>query len=174
VAPYSRIWSNAAAGVYALTAVVTDNLAQRATSTPVNVMVVLTQSWEAWKAWHFTAEEMAHEAISGPGADPEGDGLGNLAEYALGLNPKLHDAGGAIGAAVEGGYLTLRYRRAKPVPADVVFAVESVGDMGGVWGNDVTQVAVVNHGTSETVTVRDNVPVSGADKRFMRLRVSKQ
>jgi hypothetical protein len=49
-----------------------------------------------WKGEQFTGGELAQPAIAGDDADPDRDGLGNLLEYALGLNPKHADAQDAI------------------------------------------------------------------------------
>jgi sugar lactone lactonase YvrE len=48
-----------------------------------------------WRALHFTPEERRDPAISGHGADPDRDGRGNAAEYAMGTNPRIVDALGA-------------------------------------------------------------------------------
>jgi hypothetical protein len=54
---------------------------------------VVTAGYDSWKALKFTTEEQADLEISGINADPDHDGLSNLAEYAHGLNPKGPDAG---------------------------------------------------------------------------------
>ncbi|HUF63630.1 MAG TPA: lamin tail domain-containing protein, partial [Verrucomicrobiales bacterium] len=46
---------------------------------------VVMETWEDWLARHFTAEEIDDPAVSGDHADPDGDGLSNLIEFALGL-----------------------------------------------------------------------------------------
>ena len=51
---------------------------------------------EAWRALHFTPAQLADPAISGDDADPDRDGLPNLLEYALGLDPWQPDARSAI------------------------------------------------------------------------------
>lgn len=51
---------------------------------------------EAWRALHFTPAQLADPAISGDDADPDHDGLPNLLEYALGLDPWQPDARSAI------------------------------------------------------------------------------
>ena len=42
----------------------------------------------AWNKSHFTPAEIGNAAISGPTADPDGDGASNLLELALGSDPR--------------------------------------------------------------------------------------
>ena len=42
----------------------------------------------AWEKFHFTPTEISNAAISGPTADPDGDGTSNLLELALGSDPR--------------------------------------------------------------------------------------
>lgn len=44
--------------------------------------------FSAWQEEHFTQEELAYDAISGPLASPADDGIGNLLKYALGAAPQ--------------------------------------------------------------------------------------
>jgi hypothetical protein len=41
-----------------------------------------------WRVTHFTFDELADESVSGWDADPDGDGVINLLEYAFGLDPR--------------------------------------------------------------------------------------
>ncbi len=45
-------------------------------------------SWVEWTALHFSEEERSDPALSGPEADPDGDGSPNLAEFAFGAHPR--------------------------------------------------------------------------------------
>ncbi|MFK7693136.1 Ig-like domain-containing protein [Paenibacillus sp. HJGM_3] len=44
-----------------------------------------------WRHIYFSAAELCNPEISGPEADPDGDGLDNFGEYEAGLNPKVPD-----------------------------------------------------------------------------------
>jgi endonuclease I len=46
----------------------------------------------AWQDTHFTPAELSDANISGATADPDGDGIPNLAEYALGHDPHVVEA----------------------------------------------------------------------------------
>ena len=44
-----------------------------------------------WRAIHFSGADLTNNAVSGPGADPDQDGIRNAVEFALGLNPNTPD-----------------------------------------------------------------------------------
>jgi hypothetical protein len=50
------------------------------------------QTYPAWRARSFSVLQAANDAYSGAAADPDGDGLVNLAEYVLALDPARPDA----------------------------------------------------------------------------------
>lgn len=47
--------------------------------------------WATWRNQHFTGAEQT-AGLANAGADPDSDNLSNLAEYALGANPRPHTA----------------------------------------------------------------------------------
>ena len=49
-------------------------------------------SFAQWQQAEFTAAELQDASVSGPNADPDGDGIVNFAEYALGLSAKVADS----------------------------------------------------------------------------------
>jgi|GEM_PF-5328259 len=52
-----------------------------------------TVSYTAWRDTEFTAQQAADPLISGPEADPDGDGFTNLEEFAFVGDPLVPDAG---------------------------------------------------------------------------------
>jgi hypothetical protein len=128
---------------------------------------------DAWRRTHFSTGELADPAISGDLADPDQDGLANLLEYALGLDPKTADAS-PLSARIESGQFTLTYARSQTAP-DVVLVLETSADLVH-WSADPAQfapLASVDAGAVERITVRLVTPPAPGDPTFVRLRVTK-
>lgn len=49
---------------------------------------ISTMNFIEWQNWTFGTNDLADPAISGPDADPDGDGWSNFAEFALGMHPE--------------------------------------------------------------------------------------
>lgn len=47
----------------------------------------VTAGFERWRRQHFTPEQLADPAVSGPDAAPAGDSIANFVKYALGADP---------------------------------------------------------------------------------------
>jgi hypothetical protein len=60
------------------------------------IQVIEASDYSQWIGLHFSPAQAADPAVTGPFADPDGDGMPNIAEYAFGRNPQLADAGGAL------------------------------------------------------------------------------
>jgi hypothetical protein len=63
-----------------------DDTTQEPSSNSFPVQLVGTE--DAWRVDHFSAWERSTAAVSGDNADPDRDGLPNLAEYIFGTNPR--------------------------------------------------------------------------------------
>ncbi len=77
------------AGKYFVGLRVTDDGLPNRTAAQLYELTVVS-SYAGWKALRFTLP--LEEDLADPLADPDGDGLANLGEYALRRNPKLADA----------------------------------------------------------------------------------
>ncbi len=131
---------------------------------------VIADPYTTWRAEYFTPAELDLPAVSGPLADPDGDGLANLLEYALGLDPRTVSPAVVPATSAEGGYWVFLYTR----PAnrsDVNYTVEvstNLQQWTPITGIDHEQVALVG----ETATWRARYTQTGAPNAFFRLRVA--
>ena len=115
------------------------------------------------------------ESIQGPEADPDGDGLVNAIEYALGLNPLVPDVDGlpefqwvAAGGQVYGA---LRYTRVKAA-TDLEYRPRAASGLNAEDWELLTEVVeVVDLGETELVVVRDSVSDESAGPRLFQLQV---
>ena len=64
----------------------------------------------SWQAAKFTAAQRLDERISGPGADPDGDGIANLAEHYYGLSPLTSSTTGLPKLAPNGAGWALTFQ----------------------------------------------------------------
>ncbi|MGA2221094.1 MAG: glycoside hydrolase family 88 protein [Verrucomicrobiia bacterium] len=155
--------------------VVVTNLAGSATSTGATVNVLWT--FASYQQQYFSAAELADPTISGQTADPDGDGLNNLEEYAFGLNPRQPDAASALQTMdTSSGYLTLTFIRRHDV-GDLNYIVEVSDDLftwnsGPSFTREVSVTAL--DAQRDLVTVQDLTSTSAAVCGFMRVRLQMQ
>jgi hypothetical protein len=137
--------------------------------------IIADKPIETWLGLHFTPAEQGDAAISGNEADPDQDGVPNLTEYALGLDPKTRNAGanGLPRAEIIDGYFTLTYTRLKAA-TDVAVEIEVSPDLTS-WHSGpayIEQTALSDHGDTQRITMRDRRPVKAASQGFLRLNVT--
>ena len=144
-------------------------------STGIVQLLQLTTPFERWQLAEFTAEQLAQPGVGGELDDPDRDGICNLLECALGLNPNQASSVGLPVGDISGEYLTLSFNREKDA-TDITYRVEATGDLSSSWAeiwNSTSEPYGGGGNASELVTVQDTVPVSTAPRRFMRLKVTK-
>jgi hypothetical protein len=108
----------------------------------------------------------------------DGDGIATLMEFALGLDPNLHDApavlptGGTVNLAGD-DYMTMSFRRLK-LGCDVTYRAMVSPDLRD-WTEMTMAVGtpVDNSDGTETVIMRDLLKTKDAARRFMRLEVER-
>ncbi len=134
----------------------------------VRYTVALASPFLAWRTANFPLAVISDLTISGPAADPDGDGLPNLVEYALGLSPHQPSQAELIVPRVDGGHAVFAYRPSIAA-TDVSFHVETSADLAG-WSAlpaEITAEPVVS--TPGTFAVRVPLPPDGP--LFLRLAV---
>ncbi len=158
---------------------VTLTLASGLASTFANANATVTihdQPIDAWRFSRFTATELANPAISGDLADVEKDGIVNVVEYALDLDPKTVNVNALPTAYVNaGGYPTLSYTAVQSA-VDIHYLVEISTNL--VTWNAASLLAattqLVDNATTSTVTVSSPNTITAQPMQFMRLRVTRQ
>jgi hypothetical protein len=129
----------------------------------------------AWRMAEFGINA-GNDAISGDLADPDGDGIVNLLEYALHLDPNVASATGLPTPASDPacGCLTLTYTKVLTA-TDLLYTPEAADDPGGPWNtNGVTQAFIAADTMTLTIKASDAAnPFSTAPKRFMQLKITR-
>jgi pectate lyase len=116
-------------------------------------------------------------SLSGALADPDGDGVPNLLEFALALNPlSAEPSAFSVFELPEGNerYLTFSYTRRRNLGnvslyAQVAPTLEFTSELGSI------ELLVVPHDdVSDEVVARSAVPISASPSQFMRLAASQE
>jgi len=131
--------------------------------------------FNAWRLAEF-GTNANNTAISGDFADPDRDGIVNLLEYALYLNPNAASTSGLPIPQVDPGCGCLTLTYTKVISAiDLVYTAEAADDPSGPWNsNGVTHTVIADNGTTQTITASDaGHPVTTSGKRFMHLKVTR-
>ena len=139
--------------------------------------VAAVVAFDAWKQAKFTVQQLAQPSVSGDLSDPDYDGIPNLLEYALGLDPNQTSGSGLPVCSSSGGYLALTFNRQKSA-TDITYSVEATGDLGSSWTRIWSSSGVPYGGggnASEQVTVQDNISIASSptQRRFLRLKITK-
>ncbi len=124
--------------------------------------------WHTWLVARFSASALTNTTLTDELADPDGDGVANLLEYATARNPVSNDASPAS-AAWSGGTLEFIYTRNKAA-TDVTYTVEWSDDM-AIWSAAGVTQSVLTDGTT-IQEIKALVPASVV-RRFVRLNVSR-
>lgn len=147
--------------------VVTTNFSGKGTWTvqtsPTNVNLQYTVTpYDLWKSsigWGV--------ANNTDGADPDGDGLANFMEYALGLNPLARNSGPSLGIVSNRLSLTFTRTNDPALLYEVIASATLTNWPETVWSSTNTAP------TNGAVTVIDTSSIGTQSKRFLRLKISR-
>jgi pectate lyase len=117
---------------------------------------------------HFAAWS-ARNALSDPHDDPDGDGIENLVEFSLGLNPNLPSTDGLPALVSSAGQSVFRFTRPNNL-SGLGYTVETSADLVNWSGSLPTSV---ESSTATTETLVASVP-NGEGKLLVRLRINRQ
>ena len=122
---------------------------------------------DSWLSLFFTANELQNPNLSGWTADPDGDGVTNLEEFAFATHPRESDSP-EMTATVASGFLEVTVGTAEKV--GVVFVGQVSSDL-EIWEEGSLNIPIVG-ATSQSMTFRDLTPTSAASRRFGRVKVT--
>ncbi|MDW8343744.1 MAG: DUF5010 C-terminal domain-containing protein [Verrucomicrobiae bacterium] len=143
-----------------------------------NWMTLLPAQPLGYTAW------AAHAGLDGPAAlpaaDPDGDGLANLLEYALGGNPLSSASAPFPQGRISGSHLQFTFAR-NPAAPDVIYTIEGSFDLqtwtplatcatgGGPWTVHDSGAGISD--INGFVTYTDSANTRSVSRRFLRLRI---
>ena len=120
--------------------------------------------YRQWKQEKGIAE------ATGPENDPDGDGIGILEEYAFGMDPATASVTGVPSIGTEGADLTLTYQLER-THTDLTVEIEESTDL-IAWNPAVVSSTTTVSDSGSIRTYKAKVPLSGAEKKFLRLKLS--
>jgi hypothetical protein len=141
------------------------------------------EDFASWQRLYFSPAEIAIPATGGPLADYDQDGIGNLLEFALNLDPTFHDSVTMTATGVSGlplakiesispsAYLTLEFvRRTSSGGSGVTTVAEFSNDL-ITWTASGSETVTALNSRWERVKTVDSVAAVAAVKRFTRVKV---
>ena len=153
------------AGTYAVVATIDDPNYEGENSG--SLIIEPANDLASWKNENFSPAEQS-AGLANNTADPDTDGLQNLAEFALGTDPREFTA--PLNSTLDENGLTLTFNRPANLPGVSYFA-ESAEEFDS-WLP--IPLEVITPGDPETVRARDPLTTGDPSKRFLRLRFEHQ
>jgi len=141
-------------------------------ATNTATITILKQPILVWRATNF-GTNANNSTIAGDLADPDGDGLVNLVEYALGLDPNSPSVTGLPTLGFTNGFLTLTYTHINSA-TDITYTPEVSADL-AIWTNGpsyISESVLSSNAILQLMQARDLMPMTATPNRFMRLHVT--
>lgn len=133
-------------------------------------LAVLESPFDEWRATYFNSSELLTATLSAPSADPDADGLSNLAEYALGLDPRTPSPGGGLTVTNNGTDWIVTYSRPTD-RSELAYRLERSTNLAD-WSDAGLTPELVSRADGID-TWRATYPVAGASSCFFRLVVTR-
>lgn len=152
------------AGSYPVTATITDANYQ---GSAAGSLVIAPAPWALWKNTYFNQAERTAGLADDP-MDPDDDGFTNLAEYALGANPRTFTA--PLSFVMNPNGLSITFTRPQNLPG-IIYAAQASSDLLD-WSS--VPMIVTIPGFVETVNCSDPPPLDPSLPRFLRLSFERQ
>ncbi|MGC3989695.1 MAG: endonuclease [Chthoniobacteraceae bacterium] len=135
-----------------------------------DMMLLGVTAQQSWKNVAFTTTELSDNTISGDTADPDGDGISNLVEYAENLNPKTANSlSDQETIQTSGSALNLTHRKNRWA-TDLSFSYQISTDLQS-WTTVTPSTTSTTHLDIDTDQVTVSVPMSGT-REFIRVVIT--
>lgn len=128
-----------------------------------------TTPLQAWRQTHFGTTTSSGSAAND--ADPDGDGVPNLAEYLFGTIPTDRSSSQFLAPAQAGATVSATYTRAKAAVADLTITGQVSTDLSAWSAAGVTETILTDDGTTQSVRI--SAPAAG-NRQFLRLRLQEK
>lgn len=128
-------------------------------------------TWSEWTERWFTLEERQDPLVVGELADPDGDGIPNLLEYAFGFDPLSPSPAVPLSLRWDGGRFIVR-AEVSPAATDLEFLFEARGGPDGEEGWSAERLEVLPSAPG-VLEAADSVTPAQAPSRMFRLRVTR-
>ena len=123
-------------------------------------------TYQDWVAVHFPAADLE---MAGPNADPDSDGDSNLAEYALGSDPRVKDTAVSAMVMPEGHVVFSVHLDNSAIEAVPLMEYsENLVHWFPLEASEILMQVLASYGSSE---LRYSFPPSEAGARFLRVRI---
>ncbi|GEM_PF-7057230 len=148
---------------------------------PLILDVVKSTRMQQWRQNYFGSSPATGAALDS--ADPDGDGLSNLAEFAFGLNPNATDsrdsgtraeAAEAAGVTEAAGMRAVFRRRKDRQAAGLDYIAEFSSDLKDWTPSSVDPAILADEGELERVGLTFPILPNGRQSTFFRLRLQTQ
>lgn len=142
---------------------------------------VTVMSVDIWRSYAF-GSLIFDELIAGDDSNPDGDMWSNLAEYALGLDPRRWDGDAQVSLDFSGQEMQFQLMHSAVLP-DVLLTLESLrppGNQwvttaslapGGTWEFDPSELQITSSPEGERIAVTVTKAIDGSQGEFFRLNV---
>ncbi len=162
-------------GANLLRLIATDNAGASAT-VPFTLQVKAASTAQSWRQTYFGSSQASGSALDS--ADPDRDGLTNLAEFAFGLNPTQTSSD--VGTRAESqpdhqeGMRAVFRRRKDHLVSGLNYIVEFSSNLGDWTPSSEIPAFVADEGDLERVSLPFPTLPNGQPGRFFRVRVEQQ
>jgi hypothetical protein len=138
----------------------------------VTNVIVPPLPFDFWRTNIFTPAQLTNAAISAATADPNSNGLPNLLEYALGLNPLINVTNGLPSYSLSNKVLSFRFTRLRDA-TDITYHMVMVPTLAtNTWLEYWSSATNAYPGSASNITQEVSVSTTNQSAGFYRLKIT--